>query len=63
MPSRIDLDKYLLKEAIELIVASRTRASRGASNNLIKEIYEKDIGLLNAAIPTIADLPENNKLR
>lgn len=55
MPFKLDLDKGLLREALEMLVSSRIRAAKGANNALIKEILEKDIAIVNAAIPTITE--------
>jgi hypothetical protein len=55
MATRIELDKVIVKAALEKQLQSSKRARAGATNNLIKQALEDEISQIAKAADTISD--------
>lgn len=56
MATRIDLDKAIVKAALEQRIGSLKRQVVNSENVAIKELLEKDIALVQAGINTMAEV-------
>lgn len=56
MATRVELHIDQVKAALQLKLSSLSRAAKGEPNKLIKELLDKDIAALQAAINTSTDI-------